>query len=171
MYRALRLARSVVRCRLDDVWFEYESGVPVLKGISLTAAAWTTTAVVGTSGSGKSTLMRLVMGFDRPTGGRILIDGRDLNSICLKEYRAKLGVVLQEPFLFGDTIRANLALARPDATMEEILEVSRITAATSAFPVGRMDTKLSWGSGGLRCLAASGNAWRLRALFSPTREW
>ena len=112
--------------RLDDVWFEYEPGAPVLKGVSLTAPPGTTTALVGSSGSGKSTLISLVMAFNRPTAGRVLVDGRDLESVRLRDYRARLGVVLQENFLFDGTIRANLSFANPHATLERIREVSRI---------------------------------------------
>ena len=112
--------------RLDDVRFEYEPGVPVLKGVSLTAPPGTTTALVGSSGSGKSTLISLVMAFNRPTAGRVLVDGRDLESVRLRDYRARLGVVLQENFLFDGTIRANLSFANPHATLERIREVSRI---------------------------------------------
>jgi ABC-type multidrug transport system fused ATPase/permease subunit len=64
--------------RLEDVWFEYEEGQPVLQGVDVDAPAGTTTALVGSSGSGKSTLMSLVMAFNRPTRGRVLVDGRDL---------------------------------------------------------------------------------------------
>ena len=112
--------------RVDDLWFEYDTGVPVLKGVSFTAKPGTTTALVGSSGSGKSTLLSLVMAFNRPTSGRVLIDGRDLNDISLRDYRAALGVVLQENFLFDGTIRANLSFANPGASLNEIKKVSRI---------------------------------------------
>ena len=112
--------------RVDDLWFEYDTGVPVLKGVSFTAKPGTTTALVGSSGSGKSTLLSLVMAFNRPTSGRVLIDGRDLNDISLRDYRAALGVVLQENFLFDGTIRANLSFANPGASLNEIKRVSRI---------------------------------------------
>lgn len=112
--------------RLDNVWFEYEPGVTVLKGVSLDAAPGTTTALVGSSGSGKSTLISLVMAFNRPKTGRVMIDGRDLETIRLVDYRSYLGVVLQENFLFDGTISENLSFANPHATKEEIREVSRI---------------------------------------------
>jgi len=112
--------------RVDDLWFEYDTGVPVIKGVSFTAKPGTTTALVGSSGSGKSTLLSLVMAFNRPTSGRVLIDGRDLNDISLRDYRAALGVVLQENFLFDGTIRANLSFANPGASLNEIKRVSCI---------------------------------------------
>ncbi len=110
----------------DDVTFEYRAGTPVLKHVSLRTPAGTTTALVGSSGSGKSTLISLVMAFNRPKSGRITVDGRDLNDLRLAEYRANLGVVLQDNFLFDGTIRENIAFSRPEATLEEIQRVSRI---------------------------------------------
>ena len=140
--------------RLENVWFEYEPDVPVLKGVSLDAAPGTTTALVGSSGSGKSTLISLVMAFNRPTAGRVLIDGHDLQTVSLQDYRAHLGVVLQENFLFDGTIRANLAFSKPRATDAEIREVSRLAHCDEfidQFPdgyntiVGERGVKLSGG--------------------------
>jgi ABC-type multidrug transport system fused ATPase/permease subunit len=110
----------------DQVSFEYNPGVPVLKGVSFTAPAGTTTALVGSSGSGKSTLVSLVMAFNRPTSGTIRIDGRDLLDLRLADYRSKLGIVLQENFLFDGTIADNIRYGKPHASMEEVREVSRI---------------------------------------------
>jgi ATP-binding cassette, subfamily B, putative efflux pump len=112
--------------RLEDVWFEYNPGQPVLKGVSVDAPAGTTTALVGSSGSGKSTLVSLVMAFNRPTAGRLTVDGKDLESLRLADYRAQLGVVLQENFLFDGTVADNIRFARPDATRAEIEAVARI---------------------------------------------
>src|SRR3954463_7693704 len=94
--------------RFEDVTFEYNPGVPVLKHVSFTAKAGTTTALVGSSGSGKSTLISLVMAFNRPLSGRIFIDGRDLATVRLRDYRTQLGVVLQDNFLFDETIGDNI---------------------------------------------------------------
>ena len=94
------------------------------------------------------------MAFNRPTAGRVLVDGRDLEAVSLKDYRACLGVVLQENFLFDGTIRANLSFANPHATFEQIREVSRIAHCDefiSGFPegydtiVGERGVKLSGG--------------------------
>ena len=109
-----------------DVSFEYVPGVPVLKHVSFRAPAQTTTALVGSSGSGKSTLISLVMAFNHPTSGRVLIDGRDLATLRLADYRAHLGIVLQDNFLFDGTIAENIRYGRPDATMAEVLEVARL---------------------------------------------
>jgi len=110
----------------EDVWFEYNPGVPVLKGVSFEAKVGSTTALVGSSGSGKSTLISLAMAFNRPQKGRVLVDGRDLNDLRLRDYRAHLGVVLQDNFLFDGTIAENIAFSRPHVSREQIEQVSRI---------------------------------------------
>jgi subfamily B ATP-binding cassette protein MsbA len=112
-----------------DVWFEYNEGVPVLKDVNFIAKAGTTTALVGSSGSGKSTLISLVMAFNRPTKGRVLADGRDLQDLRLAEYRHHLGVVLQDNFLFDGTVAENIRYGSPHATLEDIRRVSRIAHA------------------------------------------
>jgi subfamily B ATP-binding cassette protein MsbA len=138
----------------QDVWFEYDEGVPVLKGIDFHAPAGTTTALVGSSGSGKSTLVSLVMAFNRPKAGRITVDGTDLAELRLRDYRAQLGVVLQDNFLFDGTVADNIRFARPDATREEIEATARIANADEfirGFPegydsvVGERGIKLSGG--------------------------
>jgi ABC-type multidrug transport system fused ATPase/permease subunit len=113
----------------EDVTFAYVPGVPVLRGVTLQAPPGSTTALVGSSGSGKSTLISLVMGFNRPEGGRVLVDGRDLASVRLHDYRGFLGVVLQDNFLFDGTIAENIAFSRPHATRAEIERVARIAHA------------------------------------------
>jgi len=110
----------------DDVSFEYNESVPVLKHVSFRAAAGSTTALVGSSGSGKSTLISLVMAFNRPLQGNVNVDGRDLAGIRLRDYRRQLGVVLQDNFLFDGTIAENISFAHPHATREQIVEASRI---------------------------------------------
>jgi len=110
----------------EHVTFAYKPGVPVLKDVSFRAPAGSTTALVGSSGSGKSTLMGLVLAFNRPEAGRVLVDGRDLATVPLADYRTQLGVVLQDNFLFDGTIAENIAFARPHATRTEIEAVARI---------------------------------------------
>ena len=110
----------------ENVSFEYVPGVEVLKRVSFRAPRGSTTALVGSSGAGKSTLISLVLAFNRPQSGRILVDGRDLVTIRLTEYRRQLGVVLQDNFLFDGTIAENIAFARPRATREEVEAAARI---------------------------------------------
>jgi len=149
---ALGVLRGEVE--FENVSFEYNPGVPVLKNVSFRARAGTTTALVGSSGSGKSTLISLVMAFNRPLSGRVLIDGRDLNSIRLRDYRSQLGVVLQDNFLFDGTIGENLRYGRPGATLDQIREVSRVAHADEFIEefekkydtvVGERGVKLSGG--------------------------
>jgi ABC-type multidrug transport system fused ATPase/permease subunit len=138
----------------EDVWFEYREGVPVLKGVSFTATEGTTTALVGSSGSGKSTLISLIMAFSRPKSGRILVAGRDLAGMRLRDYRRHLGVVLQDNFLFDGTISENIAFSKPGATPEEIRAVAHVAHCDEfieAFPeqyetiVGERGVRLSGG--------------------------
>ncbi|MEO8359981.1 MAG: ABC transporter ATP-binding protein [Vicinamibacteria bacterium] len=123
----------------EDVSFEYNPGQPVLKHVSFVAPAGTTTALVGSSGSGKSTLIGLVMAFNRPSEGRILIDGRDLADVRLAEYRSQLASVLQENFLFDGTIVENVGYAKPSASREEVIEACRVAHCdefVKGFPLG-----------------------------------
>ncbi|MEO5897197.1 MAG: ABC transporter ATP-binding protein [Vicinamibacterales bacterium] len=138
----------------QGVTFEYNAGVPVLRNVSFRAPAGTTTALVGSSGSGKSTLISLVMTFNRPNDGKIFVDGRDLSTVRLRDYRTQLGVVLQDNFLFDGTIAENIRYGRPDATLEQIREVSRIAHADEFIEgfdkqyntvVGERGVKLSGG--------------------------
>ena len=138
----------------ENVSFEYVEGVPVLRDVSFHAPAGTTTALVGSSGSGKSTLMSLVMAFNRPKEGRVMIDGRDLDTLRLRDFRSCLGIVLQDNFLFDGTVADNIRFSRPDATRAEVEEVSRIAHCDEfiqGFPekydtvVGERGVKLSGG--------------------------
>ena len=137
-----------------DVSFAYNPGTDVLKHISFSAPAGTTTALVGSSGSGKSTLIGLVMAFNRPREGQVLVDGRDLASMRLREYRRALGVVLQDNFLFDGTVAENIAFSRPHADRAEIEAVAKVANADDfirGFPqgydtiVGERGIKLSGG--------------------------
>jgi len=138
----------------DRVSFEYDAGVPVLKNVSLVAPAGTTTALVGSSGSGKSTLISLIMAFNHPLAGRVLVDGRDLAGVRLRDFRAQLGVVLQDNFMFDGTVAENIRFSRPNATMEQVRAVSRIAHCdefVERFPngydtvIGERGVKLSGG--------------------------
>ncbi|MDF2695286.1 MAG: Lipid export ATP-binding/permease protein MsbA, partial [Labilithrix sp.] len=104
----------------ENVSFEYRADVPVLREVSFEARAGTTTAIVGPSGAGKSTMLALLMAFYRPTQGRVTIDGRDLTTVRLRDWRKNLAVVLQDDFLFDGTMAENIALARPAASRDAI---------------------------------------------------
>jgi subfamily B ATP-binding cassette protein MsbA len=123
-----RAPLATVRGQVEfrDVWFEYEPGTPVLKGISFEVPAGQTLALVGSSGSGKSTIIGLVMAFNRPQRGEVRVDGQDLQSVRLRDYRSLLGVVMQDNFLFDGTIAENIGFAKPGATRAEIETVGRI---------------------------------------------
>jgi len=138
----------------ENVSFEYVAGTPVLKHVSFRAPAGTTTALVGSSGSGKSTLISLVMAFNRPLSGRIFVDGRDLATVKLRDYREQLGVVLQDNFLFDGSIADNIRYGKPDASIDDIKRVSRIAHADEFIEkfekgydtiVGERGVKLSGG--------------------------
>ena len=138
----------------ENVEFEYDKNVPVLKGISFLSKAGSTTALVGSSGSGKSTILSLVLNFIQPTRGVIRIDGEDLQSVKLRDYRRQLGVVLQDNFLFDGIVLDNIRFSNPEASFQQIKEVCRIANADEfieQFPngyetvVGERGVKLSGG--------------------------
>jgi ABC-type multidrug transport system fused ATPase/permease subunit len=138
----------------EHVSFAYEPGKPVLQDVSFLALPGSVTALVGSSGSGKSTIIGLVAAFHVPLEGRVLVDGVDLATVRLDSYRTRLGVVLQESFLFDGTIRENVAFSRPYASEEEILaacRIARVDEFAERFPggydtiIGERGVKLSGG--------------------------
>jgi len=138
----------------EDVSFSYEVDVEVLRNISFDAPAGTVTALVGSSGSGKSTAAGLAASFRVPTKGVVLIDGHDLTTVKLDSYRAGLGVVLQDEFLFEGSIRENILLARADAPEEELIDAvkaAHVKQFTDKFEkgldtlIGERGVKLSGG--------------------------
>ena len=137
--------------RFEDVSFAYSTRtIPALNGVSLEVAAGQSVALVGASGAGKSTMINLVLRFFDVTKGRILIDGQDIRDVSLASLRLATGLVTQDPFLFDDTIAANIAFGNPNATQEKIEQAAKQAAAhefISALPQG-YDTKV--GEGGLR---------------------
>lgn len=144
----------VGRVEFDDVSFEYEPGVPVLKHVNFSAPAGTTTALVGSSGSGKSTMISLIMAFAQPQRGSIKVDGVPVRDLKLRDYRRHLGVVMQDNFLFDGTVKENIAFTKPGATDDEIRHVAKIANAhefIEGFPqgydtiVGERGVKLSGG--------------------------
>ncbi|MFW6133157.1 MAG: ABC transporter ATP-binding protein, partial [Planctomycetota bacterium] len=124
--------------RFENVTFAYDE-TPVLNGLNLTVPAGQTVALVGRSGSGKTTLANLLLRFYDPDEGRITLDGVDIRELPLRRYRGLYGVVLQEPFLFDDSIANNLRCARPDADEEQLRRALRDARAldfVEALPDG-----------------------------------
>jgi ATP-binding cassette subfamily B protein len=115
--------------QFDNVRFSYANGVPVLHGISFTAKAGKTTAIVGASGAGKSTLIGLVQRFYDIDAGRILIDGQDIAYVSKHSLRQSIAYVSQQPYLFEGTIADNIRYGRPDATDEEVIEAAKLANA------------------------------------------
>jgi len=137
-----------------NVTFAYEPGKSVLHGVSFSALPGTVTALVGSSGAGKSTIIGLISAFHTPSEGQVLVDGVDLATVRLDSYRTRLGVVLQESFLFDGSIRENVAFSRPGASEEEILaacRIARVDEFAERFPkkydtlIGERGVKLSGG--------------------------
>ncbi|MFL6306435.1 MAG: ABC transporter ATP-binding protein [Candidatus Sulfotelmatobacter sp.] len=124
--RVMELAEMVGQVEFDNVSFSYDGSHEVLHNISFRSGPGTVTALVGSSGSGKSTTIGLICAFYVPTEGTIRVDGVDLSTVGLDSYRTRLGVVLQESFLFDGTIRENVAFSRPQASEEEIMRACRI---------------------------------------------
>ncbi len=124
--RSVELPDIVGLVEFDNVSFSYDGTHEVLHDISFRSQPGTVTALVGSSGSGKSTTIGLVSAFYIPSKGTVRVDGVDLSTVRLDSYRTRLGVVLQESFLFDGTIRENVAFSRPGATEEEIMRACRI---------------------------------------------
>jgi subfamily B ATP-binding cassette protein MsbA len=108
----------------EHISFHYDSQ-PALRHVSLTIKPGETLAIVGPSGGGKTTLVNLLPRFYDPNAGRIRIDGLDIKHVTLASLRDQIGLVTQEPFLFNDTVRANIALGRPDAELPAIVEAAK----------------------------------------------
>jgi subfamily B ATP-binding cassette protein MsbA len=146
---ALILDRAQGQVRFERVSFAYGLNHPTLTDVSLEVRPGETIALVGPSGGGKSTLLNLLPRFYDVTGGQVLLDGTDVRDLTLASLRAQVALVTQEPFLFDDTVRNNIAYGRPDATQDEIEQAAHAAAADfiRALPAG-YDTLV--GEGGTR---------------------
>jgi ATP-binding cassette subfamily B protein len=120
---------------LKDASFRYGCRAAVLKKINLRIPAGKTVAIVGESGSGKSTLLKLLLGYYGPTEGSIRLDGTDMGDFELGALRERIGLVSQDPFIFNGTLRDNIALGRPQTTLEEVMAAAR-AAGLDEFVAG-----------------------------------
>ena len=148
------LALTEAAIRFDRVGFSYTPQAQALVDVSLEARHGETVALVGPSGGGKSTVLNLIPRFYDVTSGQVLIDGQDVRHVTMTSLRDHIALVTQEPFLFDDTLRANIAYARPEATEQEIEDAARNAAAhdfITALPqgydtsAGEAGTRLSGG--------------------------
>ncbi len=145
-----RLQRAI---RFENVGFRYAAD-PVLDAVNLEIPAGSLTAIVGASGAGKSTLFSLLIRFYDPTTGAITFDGADIRQVTLRSLRDQLGLVTQDTFLFNDTVAANIAYGKPDATRDEIIAAAKRAHAHEFIaplpqgydtPIGDLGQKLSGG--------------------------
>ncbi|MFW6264916.1 MAG: ABC transporter ATP-binding protein, partial [Bacillota bacterium] len=142
------------RVEFKDVFFSYQEGQEVLKNINFQVEAGQTIAIVGPTGAGKSTLVHLLPRFYNPDQGQITIDGYDISKVRVESLRKQIGIVLQDSFLFAASIKENISYGRPEASMDEIIEVAKIARIDDFIqslplgyetPVGERGVSLSGG--------------------------
>ncbi len=151
---AVELPEIEGRVEMENVTFRYQTGEVVLGDVSVQAKPGETVAIVGRSGAGKTTLVNLIPRFYDPSEGRVLIDGHNVRDLTLDSLRSQIGIVLQDTFLFNDTVRNNIRYGRLDATDEEIEDAARRAYATEFIEelpdkfetmIGERGVKLSGG--------------------------
>ncbi|QIR37000.1 ATP-binding cassette domain-containing protein [Tolypothrix sp. PCC 7910] len=136
--------------RFENMSFRYhpDSDINVLENLNFEIQPEQTVALVGRSGSGKTTLAKLILGLYPPTDGKILIDSHDVNSLALRSLRSQIGVVDQDTFLFGGTIRENISIAVPEASLAEIIAAARLAGADEFIQQLPMGYETQIGEGG-----------------------
>lgn len=146
-----QLTPEAGRVEFRNVSFGYRPGTPVIDDLSLVAVPGSTVAIVGRTGAGKTTLMNLLMRFYDPDAGQILVDGQDSTTVSRESLRSRIGLVLQDTWLFDGTISDNIAFGRPAATREEIIDAARAARVdhfVRSLPDG-YDTRVSDDGGSL----------------------
>nr|AVH79429.1 cyclic nucleotide-regulated ABC bacteriocin/lantibiotic exporter [Tolypothrix sp. PCC 7910] len=136
--------------RFENVTFRYhpESDINILENLSFEVKPGQMVALVGRSGSGKTTISKLVLGLYPPTDGKVLIDGQDITSISLRSLRQEVGVVDQDTFLFGGTIRENISLGHPGVSLTEVIEAAKLAGADDFIKKLPMGYETQIGEGG-----------------------
>lgn len=122
---AIELQDVQGKVELQGVSFKYDTGEMVLRNVSVSAEPGEVVAIVGRSGAGKTSLVNLIARFYDPCEGRVVVDGHDVRDVTQNSLRRNIGMVLQETFLFNDTVRENIRYAKPDATDEEVVEAAQ----------------------------------------------
>jgi ATP-binding cassette subfamily B protein len=117
------------RVAFEEVWAEYRPGEPVLKRVSFVAEPGQTVAIVGPTGAGKTTIINLIPRFYDVSRGRVTIDGHDVREVTAASLRSQIGIVLQDTFLFSDTVMNNIRYGRLDATDEEVIAAAKLAMA------------------------------------------
>ena len=156
--------------RFEDVSFSYDPEQPLIEGLSLVAQPGSTVAIVGPTGAGKTTMVNLVMRFYDPQAGRILIDGVDIASVPRGVLRGRIGMVLQDTWLFAGTIRDNIAYGRPDATRSRSSRPRAPPSSTASSTRCPTATTPSSTRTAPTCRPASASWSRSRARSCPTRR-
>ncbi len=136
---AVSLDKAKGEVVFEDVGFAYREGLPILQDVTFYAKPGQRVALIGPTGSGKSTVTNLIPRFYEATAGRVLIDGHDVRDLQVKSLRQHIGIVLQDPFLFSQTIAENIAYGRSEATTDEIIaaaKAARVHDFTVGFPAG-----------------------------------
>jgi ATP-binding cassette subfamily B protein len=128
---AVAIPQIMGEVRFENVWAEYNPGEPVLRGVNIHAKPGQTVAVVGPTGAGKTTIINLLPRFWDVKEGSVTIDGRDLRDVTQASLRQQIGIVLQDTFLFSDTVLNNIRYAKPDATDEEVIAAAQLSRAHS----------------------------------------